>query len=64
VLSSAGRPFEFHSSIWLRRWLGSGCSGIALGYEDIKDHDELRHDPLMAVLAGKLEARRRPTDWV
>ena len=32
--------------------------GIALGYEDLNDHDELRHDPLMAVLAGKLEARR------
>src|SRR2546430_3732356 len=31
--------------------------GIALGYEDLNDHDELRHDPLMAVLAGKLEAR-------
>lgn len=29
--------------------------GIALGYEDLNDHDELRHDP---VLAGKLEARR------
>src|SRR2546425_3374099 len=32
--------------------------GIALGYEDINDHDELRHDPLMAVLAGKLQAPR------
>src|SRR6266536_6365955 len=32
--------------------------GIALGYEDLNDHDELRHDPLMAVLSGKLEARR------
>ena len=32
--------------------------GIALGYEDLNDHDELRCDPLMAVLAGKLEARR------
>jgi len=31
---------------------------IALGYEDLNDHDELRHDPLMAVLAGKLESRR------
>jgi hypothetical protein len=31
---------------------------IALGYEDLNDHDELRHDPLMAMLAGKLEARR------
>jgi hypothetical protein len=33
--------------------------GIALGYEDLNDHDELRHDPVMAVLAGKLEARRK-----
>ena len=32
--------------------------GIALGYEDLNDHDELRCDPAMAVLAGKLEARR------
>jgi Transposase DDE domain group 1 len=32
--------------------------GIALGYEDLTDHDELRHDPVMAVLAGKLAARR------
>ena len=32
--------------------------GIALGYEDLNDHDDLRHDPMMAVLAGKLEARR------
>ena len=27
--------------------------GIALGYEDLNDHDELRHDPLLAVLVGK-----------
>jgi hypothetical protein len=33
--------------------------GIALGYEDLNDHDELRHDPILAVLAGKLEAGRR-----
>jgi Transposase DDE domain group 1 len=32
--------------------------GIALGYEDLNDHDELRHDPIMAVLAGKLKGRR------
>lgn len=31
---------------------------IALGYEDLNDHETLRHDPLMAVLAGKLKARR------
>jgi hypothetical protein len=32
--------------------------GIALGYEDLIDHDELRHDPVLAVLAGKLVAHR------
>ena len=32
--------------------------GIALGYEDLNDHDELRHDPVLAVLASKLEAQR------
>ena len=32
--------------------------GIALGYEDLVDHDELRHDPVMATLVGKLEAGR------
>src|SRR6059058_4863924 len=26
--------------------------GIALGYEDLNDHDELRCDPVLAVLAG------------
>jgi len=38
--------------------IGQRVFGIALGYEDLNDHDELRHDPVMAVLAGKLEARR------
>ena len=32
--------------------------GIALGYEDLNDHDELRHDPVMAVLVGKLKVKR------
>ena len=33
--------------------------GIALGYEDLVDHDELRHDPVLATLVGKL-ARTAP----
>jgi hypothetical protein len=33
-------------------------AGIALGYEDLNDHDQLRHDPVMAVLANKLTASR------
>src|SRR5712691_869367 len=39
--------------------VGQRVFGIALGYEDLNDHDELRHDPVMAVLAGKLAARRK-----
>ena len=27
--------------------------GLALGYEDLNDHEDLRRDPLLAVLAGK-----------
>lgn len=27
--------------------------GIALGYEDLNDHEQLRHDPLLAVLSGR-----------
>ncbi len=41
------------------RMVGQRVFGIALGYEDLLDHDELRHDPIMAVLAGELAARRR-----
>ena len=43
----------------VRTLVGQRVFGIALGYEDLNDHDHLRHDPVMAVLAGKLEARRR-----
>src|SRR3954465_5528586 len=38
--------------------IGQRGFGIALGYEDLNDHEHLRHDPAMAVLAGKLAARR------
>jgi len=42
----------------VRTLVGQRVYGLALGYEDLNDHDELRHDPVMAVLAGKLSARR------
>ena len=55
--------FEDHRAVALiehevRTLVGQRVYGIALGYEDLIDHDELRHDPVMAVLAGKLAARR------
>jgi hypothetical protein len=33
--------------------------GIALGYEDLLDHDHLRHDRLLAAIMGRLTPRRR-----
>jgi Transposase DDE domain group 1 len=39
--------------------VGQRVFGIALGYEDLNDHDTLRHDPIMGILAGKLKARRK-----
>jgi hypothetical protein len=32
--------------------------GISLSQGDLGEHDQLRHDPMLAVLASKLEARR------
>jgi hypothetical protein len=32
--------------------------GLALGYEDINDHEELRRDPLFGILAGREEPGR------
>lgn len=37
----------------LRELLAQRVFAIALGYEDLNDHEQLRHDPLLAVLAGK-----------
>src|SRR5580693_2922469 len=42
----------------VRTLVGQRVFGIALGYEDLIDHDTLRHDPTMAVLA-----RISHTDW-
>jgi Transposase DDE domain group 1 len=39
--------------------VGQRIFGIALGYEDLNDHDELRHDPVMAVLAREPPPRRQ-----
>jgi hypothetical protein len=38
--------------------VGQGVFVIVLDYEDLNDHNELHHDPMMAV-AAKLEARRK-----
>jgi hypothetical protein len=37
--------------------VGQRVYGLALGYEDLNDHEELRRDPLLAVLAEKPDPR-------
>jgi Transposase DDE domain group 1 len=37
----------------LTELLAQRIYGLALGYEDLNDHEELRRDPLLALLAGK-----------
>jgi hypothetical protein len=37
--------------------IGQLVLGIALGHADVVDHDQLRHDPVLALLAGKGGAR-------
>jgi hypothetical protein len=52
--------------------VGQRVFGIALGYEDLNDHDELRNDPLMcwrassrrgARIVRRWPASRRSTGW-
>src|SRR6266568_7440818 len=37
----------------LQEMLAQRIYGLALGYEDLNDHEQLRQDPLLGVLAGK-----------
>ena len=37
----------------LPEMLAQRIYGLALGYEDLNDHEQLRHDPLLGLLAGK-----------
>jgi len=38
--------------------VGQRVFGIALGYEDLSDHDDLRRDPVLGAVLGRLEAKR------
>jgi Transposase DDE domain group 1 len=50
----------------VRELVAQRIYGLALGYEDLNDHDQLRSDPLIAALIGKAEPkgtdRRRQQD--
>ena len=36
----------------VRTLVGQRVFGLCLGYEDLVDHDQLRHDPLLGALLG------------
>ena len=50
----------------VRELVSQRVYGLALGYEDLNDHDALRHDPLLGLLAGKSDStgagRKRKQD--
>ena len=43
----------------VRTLIGQRVFGMALGYEDLNDHEQLRHDPVFGTLLGKLATQRR-----
>jgi Transposase DDE domain group 1 len=58
LLSRVSKCFSDHRRPWLiehQLWelLAQRIYGLALGYEDLNDHEELRRDPLLALMAGK-----------
>lgn len=42
-----------HSEFSVEELLRQRVMGIALGYEDLNDHEQLRHDPLLALMCGR-----------
>lgn len=42
----------------IKSMIGQRVFGLALGYEDLNDHDHLRHDPLMATVVDKADPTR------
>ena len=58
------QPEKIEHSV--RELIAQRVYGLTMGYEDLNDHDQLRADPLMALLAGKAEPagtdRRREQD--
>ncbi len=58
------KPDQIEHSV--KQLIAQRVYGLALGYEDLNDHDQLRGDPLMGVLLGKADPhggdRRRAQD--
>jgi len=58
VLGRLAECFEDRRKAWLithtvEEMVAQRVYALALGYEDLSDHDQLREDPLLALLSGK-----------
>jgi hypothetical protein len=42
----------------VRTLVGQRVFGLCLGYEDLNDHDQIRHDPVLSAILNRLEPRR------
>ena len=53
---------DYRNPVFIEHELGELLAqriyGLALGYEDLNDHEELRRDPLLALMAGKSTLNR------
>jgi hypothetical protein len=58
VLSGLSEPDAGGTLASLRSLISQRVIGLALGYEDLNDHDQLRHDPLIATLVDKADPTR------
>src|SRR5262252_507717 len=56
-LDARNRVFVEHS---VEQLVSQRVYGLALGYEDLNDHEQLRQDPLLRVLAGKADVEDSP----
>ena len=53
-----GRDLEL-IEFGVRTLVAQRVIGLALGYEDVNDHEQLRHDALLGAEVGKLESGRK-----
>ncbi len=65
LVSRLAGCFEDRRQAWLichpvGEMVAQRVYGLALGYEDLSDHDQLREDPLLGVLSGKERAGEEP----
>jgi hypothetical protein len=65
LLQRAAACFQDRRKPWLvkhrvEEMIAQRVYGLALGYEDLSDHDQLRQDPLLALLSGKQQVGEEP----